>query len=146
MLHEEFPRTTCACAACVECCRWQPGPLAPGELARIAEFLGETVEAARVHFWASPGAVVMNQLTGVARTIGTITPRMEGGRCVFLGTDDRCRIHPVAPFGCAAFDTHQHRDEWHHRSVALHVAIDTDDGYRQDRAALPPARSWHPKG
>lgn len=38
--------------------------------------------------------------------IGSITPRSQGGRCVFLDEQDRCRIHAVAPFGCAYYDTH----------------------------------------
>lgn len=101
-----WERTTCACPECVACCKRQPGPLAPGDFERIAAALGEDREAAKLHFWASPGALVADSRTGRQFRIGTITPRATGGRCVFLGPDDRCQVHAVAPFGCAFFDMH----------------------------------------
>src|SRR5258708_4879591 len=101
-----FERTVCACRECVQCCKDQPGPLMPGDFERIAEFLGETPEQAQSHFWASPGAMAKVKETGEIIKIGTITPKREKGRCVFLDENDRCKIHPVAPFGCAYFDTH----------------------------------------
>lgn len=101
-----FTRTTCACKECVDCCKRQPGPLIPGDFEKIAEYLGVTLEELKAHFVASPGAQVMNSATGRIWRIGSITPKMIRGRCVFLDEDDRCRIHAVAPAGCAFFDTH----------------------------------------
>jgi Fe-S-cluster containining protein len=101
----EFKRTVCACAQCTQCCKRQPGPLAPGDFERIAHFLGENLETAKQHFWASPGCMVEDSNGKVFR-IGTITPRFRKGRCVFLDENDRCKVHPVAPFGCSHFDTH----------------------------------------
>lgn len=144
-LRDMFARTACACDACVECCKEQPGPLAPGDLERIAAHLGISAEYARVYFWASPGAVVADSRAGQLRTIGTITPRMEAGRCIFLDAHDRCRVHPVAPFGCACFDTHMGTAQWRRRSSILHAAIERDAGYQAERAALSPATSWRPR-
>jgi Fe-S-cluster containining protein len=100
-----FARTTCACAECVSCCKRQPGPLAPGDLERIADYLGVSPAGAEKHFCASPGAIVGGG--GRIFRVGSITPKSDAtGRCVFLGPDDRCKIHPVAPAGCALFDVH----------------------------------------
>jgi Fe-S-cluster containining protein len=87
-----FERTTCACAGCVACCKRQPGYLIPGDAERIAAFLNEPIEK---FLWASPGALVKQGVR--AFRIGTITPRLVKGKCVFLTEDDKCRIHPVAP-------------------------------------------------
>jgi Fe-S-cluster containining protein len=139
-----YPRTTCACPACVACCKRQPGSLAPGDLERIAAHLGETVEDVRQHFWASPGALVMDTRTGRQFHIGTITPRLVRSRCVFLDEHDRCRVHPVAPAGCAKFDTHMGREEGATRGAAL-AREQQDPAYQQQRAKLPFATSWSPR-
>jgi Fe-S-cluster containining protein len=140
-----FSRTTCACAECVACCKRQPGPLAPGDLERIAEHRGETVEVAKAHFWASGGALVQDQTTGRQFRIGSITPRLVRGRCVFLDADDRCSIHSVAPFGCAYFDTHMTAAEGQRRGAWL-ARRQLDDDYQELRRQLPFATSYKPKG
>jgi Fe-S-cluster containining protein len=105
-----FKRTVCACSECVACCKRQPGPLILADFQRIADFLGETPEQAKAHFKASRGSLIGYK--GKIVRIGTITPKHdETGRCVFLDEKDRCKIHPVAPFGCAYFDTHMGRVE-----------------------------------
>lgn len=147
-----FERTACACPECVACCTSQPGPLAPSDLVPIEKALGldglgpaaKLLTLRRV-LWASPGAVVQDRLTGAVRTIGTITPQLKDGRCVFLGPDDRCRIHAVAPAGCAYFDTHMPPEVYVPRSQALYVAIEADTEYQRLRAELPPAESWRPR-
>lgn len=131
----EFRRTECACRECVACCKRQPGPLAPGDLEKIAAYLGETPEEARRHFRASPGAIVKDSRSGQKFQIGTITPKMEGGRCVFLDAQDRCRIHAVAPAGCAYFDTHMKAPEAHRRSLGL-VQLQQSFEYQRLRANL----------
>ena len=140
-----FERTSCACEACVDCCREQPGPLAPGELDTIAAYLGKPVRAILSLFWASPGAVLRERVSGRIVQVGTITPQRRGGRCVFLDASDRCRIHPVAPFGCAYFDTHQTEAEYHERGQWLYWRIQTSAEYQSIRRALPAARSWRPR-
>lgn len=137
MSEHGFERTTCACKRCVDCCKAQPGPLAPGDYERIIELTGLHPEEARLMFWASPGSLVADSRTGRQRLVGTITPQMVRGRCVFLQPDDRCGIHAVSPFGCAMFDMHQPPSAWRPRSLWLVQAIDADSDYQRLRATLP---------
>src|SRR5215831_10222164 len=103
----EIDRTVCACAECVTCCKTQPGSLVPGDLEAITRFLGLPDEDVRALFVQSRGSLVLHRATGVTRWVGSITPaRKADGSCVFLDAHERCRIHAVAPFGCAYFDTH----------------------------------------
>jgi Fe-S-cluster containining protein len=139
-----FTRTVCGCAECQQCCRDQPGPLAPGDFERIAGYLGETPIEAQAHFWASPGAVLGTR-SGQMLRVGTITPRRVNGRCTFLSDAGACTIHPVAPFGCAYFDPHQPVEEGQRRSVWLHLAIHRLPAYARLRARLMTATSWRPK-
>lgn len=139
-----YERTTCACDDCVRCCKEQPGPLVPGDMERIAAHLGVSMAEAKGHFWSSPGALVMDTATGRQFRVRTITPRAVRGRCVFLGDDDRCRVHPVAPAGCAYFDTHMQSVEAHRRAVAV-VRLQQDEDYQRLRQELPVADSYRPK-
>src|SRR5262245_18556120 len=140
-----FERTTCACDACKACCHQQPGSLAAGELERIADYLHQPVSQVLHKFWASPGATLIDRRTGALYQQGTITPQLRRGRCVFLSADDRCTIHPVAPSGCALFDTHmsaataQPRSQWLAKSQS-------DPAYQSLRRTLPEARSHQPRG
>lgn len=138
-------RTTCACKECVDCCKRQPGSLAPGDLERIAAARGETLDEAKKNFWASPGAVVKNSETGRTFRVGSITPRFDRrrGRCVFLTDDDRCSIHAVAPFGCAFFSPHMDFDQGHGRS-AIMVRQMMKPEYQQLRDSLPLADHYKP--
>lgn len=52
-----FPRTVCACHDCVQCCKKQPGPLAPGDFERIARWTGE-LRCPRKGEWYLSGAIV----------------------------------------------------------------------------------------
>ena len=70
---------------------------------------------------------------------------MVNGRCVFLGDDDRCRIHPVAPFGCAYHDLHMPRREGEERSRWGLMAVRDSEAYRLLRSKLPMATSWKPR-
>jgi Fe-S-cluster containining protein len=117
--------------------------LAPGDFERIAGYLGEDRETAKQHFWASPGSLVKTWLGKVIR-IGTITPRYTKGRCVFLDDQDRCRIHPVAPFGCAYFDTHMSDEAAMPRSVWMADRQKNDAEYQALRDELPYATHHKP--
>jgi hypothetical protein len=81
-----------------------PGTVAPGELERIAEHLGQPCDMTFVsqYFDASDGPLVGKMANGELQQyqIPTIVPRLTETGCVFL-KDGRCQIHPVAPFGCA---------------------------------------------
>lgn len=141
-----FPRTpSCACADCVACCHDQPGSLAPGDLERIAAHLGKPVAAILAKFWASPGALLANSRTGETLRVGTITPTLRHGRCVFLDAADRCTIHPVAPFGCTHFDTHMPAAEAQPRSRWL-VLQQATAAYQSLRRTLAPATRYRPRG
>jgi Fe-S-cluster containining protein len=107
----EFERSVCACGPCTAFCFTKPGYLIPSDLFRIADYLGnggriEKTQDVLTFLRASKGAVVGDSRTGQRFRIGTITPRLENGRCVFLTDDDRCSIHEVSPFGCAQFSSH----------------------------------------
>jgi Fe-S-cluster containining protein len=138
-----FNRTKCACRDCVACCKRQPGPLIPGDYERIQKHLGAADAQMRSLFWASPGSLVKNILTNRVYRIGTITPRMRKGRCVFLDEDDRCKIHEVAPFGCAYFDTHMSDFTALPRSSWLAEQNKNAD-YQALRNTLPYATSYKP--
>jgi Fe-S-cluster containining protein len=145
MTHD-FNRTTCACKECVQCCKRQPGPLAPGDFERIAEYLGETSEQAKEHFCASPGALVGDSATGETARVGSIVPRYRKGRCVFLDANDRCSIHPVAPFGCAYYDTHMSKAASMPRSLWWVRAVLNDADYERLRNTLPYTTVYRPSG
>lgn len=114
-----FKRTICSCGECAINCRFIPGYLLPEDLDNIATFHGARFnpfldwngqdESFRQfilsNFLASPGALVAK--AGRIFRIRTIVPaRGDFGWCRFF--DGRlCNIHPVAPFGCAFFDSHQ---------------------------------------
>ena len=137
-----FSRTTCACAECVKCCKRQPGPLAPGDYKRIQERLGATDAEMESMFCASPGALVKTATRTVR--VGSIVPRYRRGRCVFLDDKDRCRIHEVAPFGCAYFDTHMSGVTAMPRSVWLAKRQMEDEEYQRMRARLPYTTTYKP--
>lgn len=136
-MSHRFTRTACDCTECVACCQRYPGPLAPGDYERIREHLGgQDIDH---KLWASPGAIVMDTRSGQVGRVGTITPRMKDGRCVFLDKDNRCSIHAVAPFGCAYFDTHMTKEEADPRSRWLAVETNNDRDYKRIRARLKKA-------
>lgn len=140
-----YARTTCACPDCQACCTQQPGSLAAGELEAIAAHLGKPVHAVLAKFWASPGALVQNSRTGAQLRVGTITPRLVRGRCVFLDAESRCTIHAVAPYGCRMFDTHMQAADAQPRSLWL-VRSQATPAYQSLRRTLPEAASYRPRG
>src|SRR5262245_8688875 len=139
-----FPRTSCACADCQSCCREQPGSLAAGDLERIADYLKQSVSAILHKFWASPGSLALRLTTGEWIRTGTITPQLRHGRCVFLTAAGECSIHPVAPAGCALFDTHMSAVEAQPRSQWL-ARSQSSPEYQSLRRTLQPARSHKPR-
>jgi len=145
MMEALFKRTECGCADCVTCCTEQPGSLIPGDMERIATYLNTTVDAIKTNFWSSDGALVMNRTTGVQFRVRTITPKLERHRgCVFLGADNRCTIHPVAPAGCSYFDTHMSPHEGQKRGVEV-VRHQQDHDYQALRRTLDVATSYKPR-
>lgn len=124
----DMPRTTCSCKGCTVGCKTMPGCLVPGDIERIQEFVGDdSMEFVLEHFVASDGAKVAKKIEGNTYVISvpSIVPAQQAdGRCVFLGDDERCTIHPVSPFGCSRLDTHMSRDEGDRRmSWGVHAQI-----------------------
>jgi Fe-S-cluster containining protein len=145
LLSGPFSRTTCACDDCLACCKRQPGYLVLEDIGRIGEYLGEAAEGYLV---ASPGALLGRVTPDGVETfrVGSIVPRTVDaeGRCVFLDDEGRCVIHAVAPFGCAAFDTHQHEGEYEERANwGIRQMMDPE--YQKRRATLPPATTYRPR-
>jgi Fe-S-cluster containining protein len=138
-----FARTVCACRDCIKCCYRQPGPLVPGDYEAIQAHLGKSTEEMAKLFWASPGALIKSSQTGAIRRVGTITPQRRKGKCVFLDENERCRIHSVAPFGCAYFDTHMNVTKAHRRGIWM-ANSQTNEAYQELRKSLPYANSYKP--
>lgn len=138
-------RTECACSACVQCCKDQPGSLAPGDFERIRDHLRLTDVEARELFRSSDGAVV--QTTDLhQRRLRTIVPlyHRHRRRCVFLGDDDKCGIHEVKPAGCSMFDTHMDAGKSHAISYWL-VMQQSDAAYQERRRELKISDHYKPK-
>jgi Fe-S-cluster containining protein len=90
----------------------------PADVARISRHLGYTnpLSFASENLLASPGATMLQ--AGQVRQLPTLVPRSQAhGTCVFLDENSRCRIHAVAPYGCAFFDSHMADDEATRRST-----------------------------
>lgn len=115
-----FERTSCACDACVSCCHKQPGPLIFDDIQRIATFMRTTPDGLKPFLTPSKGSV-LRAANGDIVNVGSITPKRNPvtGSCVFLDEQSRCRIHTVAPFGCAMFDMHMSHAEAEPRSLYL---------------------------
>jgi len=138
-----FEPTTCACKPDRKNCKRQPGHLLPGQIQKIADYLGKSLERTRKLFWNSPGMILEK---GTERfRVRTITPRFRKGKCIFLDKRERCKIHPVAPFGCRYFDVHMDYEEGQRRSHwGLEQIMERGEEYRSERDSLVEATSWQP--
>lgn len=106
-----YERSFCECNQCKAGCKSMPGMMSPQDVIEIGEHCGVVpnddplrfMEWVADHYAASEGAeVVMSN--GTTSRIPTIVPQQDDdGHCVFLDENDRCTIHPVAPFGCRQF-------------------------------------------
>jgi len=149
LFEETPPRTECDCTACTQCCKEQPGPLAPGDLEKIRAHLPHlTNDQFLGLFRSSDGALV--QLRGadgvvVQRRQRTIVPLYHRHRkaCVFLD-NDKCSIHAVKPAGCAIFDTHMDKGSAEARSYWL-VMQQADDDYQEQRRQLKVSDHYRPR-
>jgi hypothetical protein len=157
-------RTTCKCELCAINCRFIPGYLLPEDLDTIPTFHGANLnpfldwhhqdasfrQFILTNLLASPGALVLKD--GRFFRIQTLVPaRKDNGWCRFFD-GKLCKIHPVAPFGCAFFDAHQKQSEsntisakgleiiaglWEDQPHSLYCQV-WNDLHRQDLRAPAP--------
>lgn len=122
---EQTERTFCDCRRCKAFCRTIPGDLAPGDIERIARYLGvePSDEFIEQNFLAAEGRTVNRD--GTEKKVPTIVPaQREDGTCVFFTSDERCAIHQVAPYGCSKFNyCDEPDDDDRHRMKMLLDAI-----------------------
>lgn len=127
----KFERSYCECGSCKAACRTLPGMLVPGDLQRIGNFEGvpPTTEWVREHFEASEGSLC--EVDGKTVRVPVIVPaQRQSGRCIFLTNDDRCSIHPVAPYGCRIFNVCETPDsDCDHRSAEALACISGEPDY-----------------
>jgi len=146
-----FEPTSCSCKMDRHNCHRQPGHILPGQLTAIAFHLGKTIEETKEMFWNSPGMLLSRN--GVQERVRTITPRFKKGkkgrkgRCVFLQSDGKCGIYPVAPFGCRYFDVHMNAEEGQQRALwGVRFLLDHKEEYEAVRDELPKATHYKPRG
>jgi hypothetical protein len=128
------PRTRCGCQSCVAYCHTLPGYLIPADLTRMIPPDADPRAWAEENLRASPGALVGNVATGERWRIPTLVPaRTEGGACIHLDGEERCRIHAVSPFGCAFFDHHRDGQSLtrHGLTAVAHAQQDPSSLYRR---------------
>lgn len=101
-------------------CRIMPSFLVPADLDRMAAHDGYTdiFQWGLNRLLASPGALVVYK--GQTIRIRTLVPARaeKTGHCRWLSKNGRCKIHAVAPFGCAFFDAAMDTAEAQKRSQA----------------------------
>lgn len=100
------------CKKCGECCRRHPCSLHPGDLSKVANFLGLSVQET-IHkylIWSNDTMLDDCDYKFYLRpiTIGEVKDKQNiityifylSGRCIFLDeTTNLCKIHPVIPKG-----------------------------------------------
>lgn len=127
-----FKRTICSCKICRNNCKVIPGYLIWNDLISIYHYMNPIVEFTqfiKLYFLASKGAIVMKE--GNIFRIPTIVPkRYDDGSCIFLTNEEKCIIHPVAPFGCRYFDCKQTKEEADEISKFGLTIIRINDDYK----------------
>lgn len=103
----------CSCEVCVRACRHVPGWFLPGQAEKAANLLGVSFEdffrkMLVVEFWESTNGLYGGNILLLAPHRGLHLPGKIAeydplGRCIFLGLDDRCRIHGAHPYGCSEY-------------------------------------------
>lgn len=96
------------CNRCVNACKTKPGWFAPGEVEKVAEYLDISLAELfktklGVDWWEADDFIDHDVFLLAPATVGyegQMYPGNPHGRCVFLGLDDRCQIHPVKPKEC----------------------------------------------
>lgn len=96
----------CSCSNCQNACKRKPGWFKPGEVEKVATFLGISLQELfsdylAIDYWAGESIFILAPATK------TLTGGLPGqmytyfgkGECVFF-KDGKCSIHEVKPFEC----------------------------------------------
>lgn len=123
---DQFEPSACRCHQCRQTCHNAPGFCAPGDMERIAAHIGaEPTDAfLQRHFHPVTGPQVTFGDEPIA--VPAIRPALIDGRCVFLTSDERCSIHAVRPFGCAACNACQGGNSAATEAVLREIAEDIE--------------------
>jgi hypothetical protein len=115
-----YARSVCDCVQCQTNCKFIPGFLIPADIKPISIYLGMSVlDMATKYLEPSPGALVAKAKKPRPFRIPTIVPRLVEAGCIFFDDSScTCKIHEVAPFGCAFFDCRMSLDVSAKLSVA----------------------------
>jgi hypothetical protein len=86
-----------------------PGYLIPADLDRMIPAGEDPLKWAETNLLASPGATVarLNPVTGAPsffRVPTLVVAEKQDHSCIHLSEQGECKIHAIAPFGCAFFD------------------------------------------
>lgn len=97
-------RTTCGCPKCQLWCEHQPGYLVPSDLDRLIPADQNAFDWAEEHLRASLG---FRTIVGpMILCIPSLVPaKQTNGHCHWY-SEGHCKVHDVAPYGCAFLDQH----------------------------------------
>lgn len=99
----QFEPSSCRCNECRQTCQTRPGFCAPGDVERIAAYVGmePAGDFLQDHFRPLGGPLVTFGDAEPVNVPVIVPAQREDGSCVFLTADERCGIQPVKPLGCA---------------------------------------------
>ncbi|HOX25499.1 MAG TPA: YkgJ family cysteine cluster protein [Candidatus Krumholzibacteria bacterium] len=118
---DEFPVTSCDCAACRAACLNSPGWFTPDQIEPLARHLDLGVEETFARYLAvgvtklADGSLHHGIMPHKLRdgkkpgSVWTLPELAQPGRCVFFDRG-RCRIYPVRPYECARMLHDRHRE------------------------------------
>jgi Fe-S-cluster containining protein len=127
----------CTCEECVMACKIRVGWFAPGEVARVAEFLKVSEEELfrtklAIDYWCDEEDIYLLTPASIDMEPGTIVPydhAFENHQCIFL-KNERCEIHNVKPFECRESSCQGNNENLHEQVAKL---WDTIEGKQEIR-------------
>lgn len=110
---------SCTCDKCVGACRSKPGWFLPGEPEILANYLGISLKdlfttSLIVDWWVGnidePDIFLLAPATTISGA-GKEAPYNPMGQCIFLDSNNRCRIYPARPHECSQYIHTQNNSE-----------------------------------
>ena len=97
----------CSCYICKSACTHKPGWFMPGEVEKVAEYLGMPLqelfdEKLGVDWWVTDGNIFVLAPATTSMDAGIEYPGNPKGQCIFY-ENGLCSIHSVKPFECREF-------------------------------------------